>query len=215
MIQTEPIRSATFTGRMLTLLSAPTTATMYFPCISVTARWGISSAPFFDSHDRPHQCRTGRDAACCRDWGRACHLDRSGRRIDLPVGQGDFPFVGIDASVGQDQFQRDCPLLFPVCLSRRTFRYSCSLTVMYALIGSTVETVVSSPDLSRPDQVADLGLGDPGHAVDEGGILVKPRSSWAFSSCACAAFTAPGSTVPHRWHHPGPSGSPHSAPPGA
>src|SRR5512137_2040762 len=46
MIQSEPILSATFTGRIATLLSAPTTATRYFPCISVTDRWGISNAPF-------------------------------------------------------------------------------------------------------------------------------------------------------------------------
>src|SRR5512143_3183623 len=46
MIHSEPIRSATLTGLMSTFLSAPTTATRNFPWISVTARWGISKAPF-------------------------------------------------------------------------------------------------------------------------------------------------------------------------
>jgi hypothetical protein len=48
MIHIEPLRSPILTCRMLTLLSLPTTATWKLPCHSVTARWGMSRAPFDD-----------------------------------------------------------------------------------------------------------------------------------------------------------------------
>ena len=93
--------------------------------------------------------------------------------------------------------------------SRVKLRYSCSLTVKFALIGSSVETVVISP-LAGTDQIAHLHLSQPGDSVDrrgqvrEAGIdlgrldrglsdstaaLVASICALAVSTCAFAAST--------------------------
>ena len=46
MILRFPESFPSVTGSIVTLLSAPTTATWYCPCVSITAAGGTSSAPF-------------------------------------------------------------------------------------------------------------------------------------------------------------------------
>ena len=63
-------------------------------------------------------------------------------------------------------------------------RYSCSLTVKYALIGSTCDTEVE--DGFCPTRLPDLHARDPGDAITSEVTLVKPRFICACSTLAFA-----------------------------
>ncbi len=114
-----PTRSPVVTGRMLTLLSSPTTAIKITPLHVRHRRLRHKQRIFLRGQQRPHADKHARRKQPLRIWKFSNDGDRAGLDIHLVVRKPDLSFQRISRTGRQGQFQQR-PLIFAV-LCAQTF----------------------------------------------------------------------------------------------
>src|SRR5216684_5403101 len=171
-----PTRAPTLTGRMATLLSFPTTATWKLPWSSLTARCGTTRAPCFTAivaRTRPNW--PGR--RMLPGLGKAAAI-RMVPRIDLAIAEHELARMRIDGPAGEDQIERR------VAVGERARRDLAAqaadeLQILALADGDVRLDRIDARDRGeqrgRPDQIAQLSLGDAGDPVGERADLGEPE----------------------------------------